>query len=167
MQGTLSESCFVITRTFDAPLDLVWTAWTDSVSLGAWLGPKGMQAHVIQHDLRPGGSLHTCFTTPGGPTVWGKFAYREIVPPSLLVWEHSFADEAGQIVRHPFSPTWPLKMLTTVNFENAGDKAKVTLTWCPMDATEIEDKTFVAGMEGMKTGWGGSFDSLADFLAKK
>ena len=56
---------------------------------------------------------------------WAKFVYREIVPPELLVWEHSFSDEAGGLTRHPLSPTWPLKLLTAeVTLEKAYPAAK-------------------------------------------
>ena len=85
--------------------------------------------------------------------------------PSDSVWVHSFSDEAGGLTRHPMSPTWPLELLTTVTFEEAaGEKTKLTLRWLPINATEEERRTFEAAHDGMRQGWGGSFDQLAAYL---
>ncbi len=98
--------------------------------------------------------------------MWAKFVYREIVAPERLVWVHSFSDEAGGLTRHPLSPTWPLELLTTVTFEDApGGKTKVTLRWSPLDATAEEQKTFDAAHDGMRGGWGGTFERLTAYLA--
>ena len=45
--------------------------------------------------------------------------FKDISPSGRLVWLHSFADEAGQLTRHPLSPTWPLTLLSTVAFDDA------------------------------------------------
>jgi len=99
--------------------------------------------------------------------MWAKFVYREVVAPELLVWEHSFSDEAGGLTRHPLSPTWPLNLLTRVTFDEAtGGKTKLTLRWTPLDATEEEQKTFAAAHDIMQGGWTGTFDQLGDYLAR-
>ncbi|MBI3886118.1 MAG: SRPBCC domain-containing protein, partial [Opitutae bacterium] len=36
---------FIVSRDFDAPLDLVWRAWTDPVDFARWWGPQGVKAH--------------------------------------------------------------------------------------------------------------------------
>ncbi len=78
--------------------------------------------------------------------MWAKFVYREIAAPERLVWVHSFSDEAGGLTRHPMSPTWPLEMLTTVTFEEAGPgKTKVTLRWSPLNATAEEQEDLRRG----------------------
>jgi len=103
---------------------------------------------------------------PTGNVMWAKFVYREIVAPERLVWEHSFSDEAGGLTRHPLSPTWPLRLLTTVTLEDApGGKTSLTLRWSPLDATPQEQSTFDAEHEGMRGGWGGSFERLDAYLA--
>jgi len=53
-----------------------------------------------------------------------------------------------------------------MTFEDAGGKTKITLHWSPLNPTEEERKTFAAGMDGMKAGWGGTMDQLAAYLAK-
>jgi uncharacterized protein YndB with AHSA1/START domain len=49
---------FVITRTFDAPRDLVWRAFTEAEHLKHWWGPKGFKMLSCKLDLRPGGIFH-------------------------------------------------------------------------------------------------------------
>ncbi len=155
---------FTITRTFDAPREIVWKAWTDPKLFSQWFGPKGFTSKVYTLDLRAGGMLHTCLKSPDGHEMWAKFVYREVTPPSRLVWEHSFSDQEGGITRHPGHKDWPLKLLTTVTLEAIGDQTKLTLTWIPLDATEIERKTFEEGIPGMNQGWSGTFEQLTAFL---
>lgn len=157
---------FRITRTFNAPRDVVWKAWTTPELFAKWFGPKGFSSTVKTMDFRPGGILHTCLKSPDGMEMWGKFVYREITPPSRLVWEHSFSDAAGNITRHPGHATWPLTLITTVMLEDAGEKTNLTLTWVPFNATDLETRTFAEGIPGMNQGWGGTFDQLTSFLAQ-
>lgn len=156
---------FVITRVFDAPRELVWKAWTDPEMAAQWFGPKGCTTRIAKHELRPGGVWHSHMTMPDGTDMWGKFVYREVVPPSRLVWLHSFSDASENLTRHPLSPEWPLTMVTTVILEDVDGKTRITLTMTPHEATASERKIFVAGMAGMNMGWGGSFDQLAALLS--
>src|SRR5437868_65161 len=113
-QTTNTQSApFVISRVFDAPRDVVWKAWTERDRLMQWFGPKGFTMPVANLDFRPGGMFHYCLRTPDGQPMWGKFIYREIIPPQRIVLVNSFSDEQGNITMHPFSPTWPRQMLST------------------------------------------------------
>ena len=161
-----AEGEFVITRVFNAPRELVWKAWTERARLMKWFGPKGFTMPIAKLDFRPGGILHYCMRSPDGTEMWGKFTYREIVPPERIVLVNSFSDEKGNLTRHPLSPTWPLEMLTTTTFADQGGKTAVTVQWVPLNATEEERKTFDTSHEGMRQGWTGTFEQLAEYLAK-
>jgi uncharacterized protein YndB with AHSA1/START domain len=121
---------------------------------------------VAKMDFRPGGTCHSCLRTPDGHEMWGKFIYREIAKPERLVYEQHFSDAAGGITRHPGRATWPLHMLTTVTLAEQNGKTLVTAHWAPLDATEEERQTFDGAHGDMKQGWSGSFEQLADYLAK-
>ena len=129
---------FVISRTFDAPRDLMYRVWTESDHLEHWFGPKGVTTFHCTNDFRPGGLMHYGLRNPDGSEYWGRWVYREIVPPEKLVFIVSFSDPEGGVTRHPMAPDWPLHMLSTVTFEPEGDKTKVTVRWTPWDATESE-----------------------------
>ncbi|WP_431861842.1 SRPBCC family protein [Azospirillum sp.] len=157
---------FSISRVFAAPRPLVWRAWTDPAMLARWFGPKGCTAAILTMDLRPGGYQHARMEMPGGLVIWGKYVYRAVEEPSRLVWEHSFADAHGNVVPSPFGGAWPLRLLSTVTFEDLGAQGtKITVTWVPMDAAEEERTAFEDGKPSMTGGWTGSFEQLDAFLA--
>jgi uncharacterized protein YndB with AHSA1/START domain len=158
---------FVITRAFDAPRGLVWKAWTESEPLKHWWGPKGFTMLSLKLDLRPGGVFHYCMRAPNGSEMWGKFVYREIVAPELLVFIVSFADEKGISTRHPLSPTWPLEVLNTLTFSEQEGRTTLTVQAVPINATESERKTFEAGRKSMQQGFTGTLDQLAAYLASE
>jgi len=157
---------FVITRIFDAPRELVWKAWTERDRLMQWFGPKGFTMSAAKMDFRPGGVFHYCLRSPDGKEMWGKFVYREIVAPERIVLVNSFSDESGGLTRHPMSPTWPLEMLSTTTFVEQGGKTVLTIRWKPLNPTEEERKTFDGAHGGMQQGWTGTFEQLAEYLAK-
>jgi uncharacterized protein YndB with AHSA1/START domain len=159
-------SPFVITRVLDAPRDRVWKAWTEAERLKHWWGPQGFKVHTCKVDLRPGGIFHYGMTAPDGSDMWGRFTYREIVAPEKLVFIVSFSDPKGGVTRNPWSEDWPLQTLSTVTFEAQSGKTKVTVQWVPHDATEAERKGFDEGRDGMKQGWGGTFDQFSAYLRK-
>ena len=158
---------FIITRRFAASRQRVWDAWTKPELFATWFGPKGVTTTLLTFDLRPGGMIHARMDNHeiAGSAIWGKFVPREVTAPERLVWEHSFADADANIVPAPFFDVWPLRLLTTVTFEDAGEGTSVTVTWVPLDATPAEQQAFAAQMSSMTMGWGGSFDQLDALLA--
>jgi uncharacterized protein YndB with AHSA1/START domain len=157
---------FVTTRMFDAPRELIWKAFTEPERLQHWFGPKGSTIVASKMELRVGGTYLGAMRDGEGRVMWAKFVYREIVPPERLSWEHSFSDQNGGLTRHPLSPTWPLKLLTTVTLtEEPAGQTRVTIRWSPLEATAEEQATFDAAHGGMTAGWAGTFDRLAEYLA--
>ncbi len=159
---------FVITHVFRAPRALVWDAWTKREHLAHWMGPKGTTIARSSLELRLGGIFHYGMQTPDGALMWGKWVFREIVPPERLVVVVSFSDENAGITRHPFAPDWPLETLSTMTFaEHAGigRGTTVVLNWRPLNATEAERRAFAASHAGMEQGWSGTLEQLEGYLA--
>ena len=156
---------FVITRTVNAPRELVWKAYTEREHLMRWFGPKGFTMPSCTLDLRPGGFFHYCMRTPDGVDMWGKWIFREIVKPEKIVNLVSFSDAQGGVTRHPMSPTWPLETLATTTFTEHEGKTTIAVRWAAFNATEEEQKTFNDSHEGMRMGWSGTFEQLEAFLA--
>jgi uncharacterized protein YndB with AHSA1/START domain len=157
---------FVIQRGFKAPRAIVFDAFTNPERMKQWWGPKGFTVIASKMDLRPGGTYHYGMQAPDGAAMWGKFVYREIVRPERIVLVNSFSDEAGGLTRHPMSATWPLEMLSTFLFAEENGGTALTIKWSPLDADETERATFAGAHDGMRQGWTGTLDQLAEYLAK-
>jgi uncharacterized protein YndB with AHSA1/START domain len=162
------KETFVINRTFDAPLDLMFQMWTDPKHFSQWLPPTGMTMQFLQSDIRTGGGTFY-FMTGNNLKMYGRAHYLEIRKPDLLVYTQQFCDENQNISRHPLAPTWPETMLTTVNLTAEGsDRTRVSVTWETHGATTPEElKTFIQAKAGMTQGWTGSFDKLDEYIAKQ
>jgi predicted 3-demethylubiquinone-9 3-methyltransferase (glyoxalase superfamily)/uncharacterized protein YndB with AHSA1/START domain len=160
---------FTISRTFDAPRDLVWKAWTEAERMAQWWGPKGAAIRVMKLDLRPGGIFHYAMQYQPGRDVFGRMAYREIAAPERLVFVTSFSDAQGGITRAPFpqiGETWPLEVLNTVTLTERDGKTTVSVRGEPINATGEELATFMRMFDSMRQGFGGTFDKLAAYLAQ-
>lgn len=155
---------FVISRTFDAPRDVVWKAWTERDRLTKWFGPRGFVTEYARLDFRPGGIYLYKLKAPDGKDMWGKFSYREITPPRRLVWVNSFSDESANVTRHPLHEEWPLEMLTTVTFEENAGKTTVTVNFRALNPSDRERHTFDSNHDSMRMGWGGTLDQLEQYL---
>ena len=160
-------SAFTISRVFDAPRDLVFKVWTERDHLVHWWGPKGLTMLHCTNDLRPGGVMHYGMGRPGGAEMWGKWVYREIVPPERLSFVVSFSDPQGNTTRAPFSADWPLEVLSIVTFtvvENS--KTLASMDAVPINANEKERDMFRGFTASMQNGWTGTLDQLAEYLKR-
>ena len=167
--GAPAAQQFVITRTYDAPRDLVWKAWTEADRLAQWWGPRGAKIRVIKLEVRPGGVFHYSMQFKPGHEMFGRFVYREIAAPERLVFINSFSDADGGLTRAPFpqlGDKWPLEVLNTLTLAEQGGKTTLTLRGNPINATEEEVAMYTSMFDSMRQGFGGSFDKLAEHLAK-
>jgi uncharacterized protein YndB with AHSA1/START domain len=157
---------FIINRSFDAPLDLMFKMWTDPKHFAQWLPPTGATMEFIHCDIRTGGESFYVMPTSSGVKMYGKVNYLKIEKPDTLVYTQQFCDENENLSRHPFAPTWPATMLTMVKLTEEGpNRTRVTITWEPYgEATAEEVETFVKAKAGMTQGWTGSFDKLDAYL---
>ncbi len=152
---------FVLARSFEAPIERIFEMWTNPEHLSRWLPPAGQQMQIIRGEIRQGGK--TFWRMHGSNRQFcGQIEYLQIEKPNRLVYVQQFCDEQERISRHPFAPTWPEKMLTTVDFTTEGpEQTRVRVTWEPYGPTTTEEvATFVKERSGMTLGWTGSFDKL-------
>jgi uncharacterized protein YndB with AHSA1/START domain len=161
----LGENRFVINRSFAAPIETVFSMWSDPNHLAKWMPPTGSQMEFLRADIRPGGETFYVMTNDAFK-MYGKTKYLEITPPNQMVYTQEFSDEKGGMSRHPLAPTWPESMLTVVNFYAEGpDQTRVQVTWRPHGKVLPEEvAVFMEARGGMTMGWTGSFDKLDDHL---
>jgi uncharacterized protein YndB with AHSA1/START domain len=155
---------FEMKRTFAAPRELVWKAWTDPALIARWYGPN---AETIIHrlDLKPGG-LWLLEMRWGEKSMFQRVEFTEVTPPERLVWLHANADGDWNIISNPMMPDWPRLLHTTVTFQEDGDRTSMRLTWVPHDASAAEIACFAAAMDNMGKGWGAGMALLEELLAE-
>lgn len=160
----IAGEAFVITKTLNAPRELVWKVWTEPEHLAKWWGPVGFEMCGVKVDLKPGGVFHYGMKASNGQMMWGKFVYREIAAPERMIFTNGFADEKGNFTRHPMASVWPLEVLNTLTFDEENDKTTLTLSGVPINASEEEIKMFRSGFSSMQQGFGGTFAQLDTYL---
>jgi uncharacterized protein YndB with AHSA1/START domain len=150
-----------IVRTFDAPVDEVWQAWTDPAKVKQWWGPKGFTAPSVKNDLRVGGTYLYSMKSPDGKEYWSTGTYREIVPQKKIVVTDSFADKTGKVVpasEYGMEGEWPLETTMTVTFDEASGKTALTLEYSGVPAGKMSEMA--------KAGWNESLDKLGASLKR-
>lgn len=89
----------VLPRVFDAPVDQVWKAWSDSEDVMQWWGPTGFTSPVAEMDFREGGTSLVCMRAPeeyGGQDMYNTWTYRKIVPMERIEFIQHFANRDGK-----------------------------------------------------------------------
>jgi uncharacterized protein YndB with AHSA1/START domain len=140
-----------VTRTYDAPLNAVWEAWTNPEEVAQWWGPRGFSLTTHSHDLRTGGHWHYTMHGPDGTNYENTTHYLEVAPRQRMVYDHG---------GHKDRP--PLFRVTALFTERAG---RTQLDMSMMFATpEIADE-----MRGFikQAGGEGTWDRLAEYLGKR
>lgn len=84
----------VVTRTFDAPVELVFEAWSTPELFRRWWVPRsmGMTLTACEMDVRTGGQYRLGFD---GVDFFGR--YLEVTPPTRIVWTNEEGGEDGSV----------------------------------------------------------------------
>jgi len=147
------ERALTLTRVFDAPRDLVWRAWTDPRHLAQWFGPRGFTSSVPELDVRVGGALRIVMHGPDGNDYPMKGVFREVAPPTRLVFTNIAIDNDGNHL---------LEGETTVILEEQGGKTRLTLTTHAKGLVPAAPQM----LAGMEAGWSQSLDKMAELVVK-
>jgi uncharacterized protein YndB with AHSA1/START domain len=151
--GPQGDREIVVTRTFNAPRDLVFDAFTKPELVKRWmLGPEGWSMPVCNIDLRVGGKGRYEWANAerqSGMALTAEFL--EIVPPERIVHTELFDQDwtGGKTV------------ITTTFTERAG-KTTMTMT-IVYPSAEARDSVLKSGME---QGMAMSYDRLDSILAR-
>src|SRR6476469_4914429 len=95
------NATLIISRTFNAPRELVYEVWTKPEHLAKWWGPAGAELKVTKLELRPGGMFLYCMTMPHGNAMWGRFVYQNFNRPQGMEFTSAISDESGGIQPNP------------------------------------------------------------------
>ncbi|HKF18474.1 MAG TPA: SRPBCC family protein [Candidatus Dormibacteraeota bacterium] len=139
----------VMTRTFDAPRDLVFKTMTDPHLIPQWWGPRYLTTTVDEMDLRPGGRWRYVQRDPQGNEHAFHGVYHDIAAPERLVLTFEYEGVPGHV------------MLDTVTLEELDGKTRLT------DQSVFQSVADRDGMvqSGMGSGATEMMDRLEELLA--
>ena len=152
--GDLSDRELVLTRTFNAPPEKVFRAWTEPELLTQWFAPLPWTTPRAELDVRPGGTNFIVMRSPEGEDFPSAGVYLEVVKNERLVITDAYT-RAWEPSSQPF-------MTIILTFEDIGGKTRYTarvLHWTAADRERHEQM-------GFHQGWGQCADQLAELLQR-
>lgn len=155
---------YVLERTFKAPRDLVWRAWTEPELLSRWYGPN-VETTIHQFDLKVGG-LWLGAMSWGGNTFHSKQEFTAVTPPDYIAWLQSSTDAEWNVIPSPMMPNWPKTCFVSATFTETDGETHMRLTTSPHEASAEEIAAFAAIMGNMDSGWASGMDILDGMLAE-
>lgn len=82
-----------INMEFDAPLPLVWDAFTKAEILDQWYAPKPWMSKTKYMDFKEGGRRFYAMVSPEGVEKWSVQTYTSISPKTNFKMTSAFSDE--------------------------------------------------------------------------
>ena len=152
VNSDLLDREIVLTRTYDAPRELVFDAWLDRERISEWFGPDGFRTTILEMDPRPGGTWRFILHGPDGVDYPNRIDYLEIRRPERLVYAH----------RSDFEPP-EIEFETTVNFVQRGGQTEVSLRMLFKTAAQHD---LAVEKYGAIEGAHQHLQRLADYLAR-
>ncbi|HEY1682843.1 MAG TPA: SRPBCC domain-containing protein [Candidatus Tumulicola sp.] len=132
-----NAACFTLTRTFDAPCDVVFRVFTQPEYVAEWWGCEGSTTIVHTLDVRTGGTYHIDLRLPDGSVYVNRGTYSDVLPGKRIV-------SSDGIATH------------TITFEERYGKTTVTLL-----AAYSTQAAFERAMElGVQIGTASSWDII-------
>jgi PhnB protein len=153
----LANKKLQVVREFDAPLEQVWRAWTESELLDQWWAPKPWKARTKSMDFREGGSWLYCMEGPEGEeSPWCRADYKTIDAQKSFTIVDAFCDENG----NDNSDTPNMHWKNVFSETNSGTRVEVEITFA-----SVADLEKIVEM-GFKEGFTAGLENLDELLAK-
>lgn len=143
----LKNRTLSLEKIFDAPIELVWEAWTSSEHIVKWWAPPGMELTVLAHEFKVGGHWKYAMPMPDGTEFVSEGTYKEIVEMEKIVTSADFRPMTEKVELH-------------VHFERLDNQTKFSFSVIH----ETEDYCKQQEQMGFYNGWGSAFDRLSTLL---
>lgn len=143
----LKNRTLTIEKVFNAPIQLVWDAWTQSDHIVKWWAPPGMSISVIEHNFLVGGKWKYSMPMPDGSEFISEGVYSEITPLKKIVTSADFKPMTENVELH-------------ATFETAGDQTQFTFSVVHASEEYCKQQEEM----GFYNGWGSTLERLAALL---
>jgi uncharacterized protein YndB with AHSA1/START domain len=143
-----SDTEILLTRTIDAPRDLVYQAYTDPEAIPQFWGPRKYTTRVDKLDVRPGGQWRYIQMDDEGNEYAFHGEYHEVKVPEKLVYTFIYEPRPEHVaVEH-------------LTFEDMGNKTRI------VDLMSFSSKEARDGMmqSGMESGSAELFDRFEEMV---
>ncbi len=146
-----------VERSFNAPVDLVWTAWTEAEILDQWWAPKPWTAQTKSMDFTEGGYWLYAMVGPESEKHWARADYITIKPEQFFSALDGFCDEHGEINTSLPRNKW----------ENSFEaKEDHTVVNCVLSFESLKDLEQIIAM-GFKEGFTAGLENLDQYIANQ
>jgi uncharacterized glyoxalase superfamily protein PhnB/uncharacterized protein YndB with AHSA1/START domain len=146
-----------VERSFNAPIDLVWAAWTESEILDQWWAPKPWVAKTKSMDFREGGHWLYAMVGPNNEKHWSRADYIKITPEKFFSSLDGFCDEEGT----------PNMSLPRNKWENSfSDQGHETIVNILLSFDTLKDLEKIIAM-GFKEGFTAGLENLDQYIASQ
>jgi glutathione S-transferase len=145
----MSDETLTLLRTFKAPRERVFDAFTQKEAIQAWFGPEGCNAPSVALDPKPGGKYRIEIHSPEGTVYVVTGTFREVQRPEKLVFTWAWLQGTG------VGP----ETLVTLSFAEKGGATELMLVHSGFATATDRDNH--------NRGWSSSLECLTSMLAGK
>ncbi len=145
-QTDTQSRVLTMTRSFDAPVPLLFKVWTQPEHMARWWGCAGSTVESAVADLRVGGTYRVVMRLEDGAMHRVTGVYREIDAPNRLSFTWAWEDDDGDLGH---------ETVVTVSFEAAGAKTLMHFRQAIFETAEM--------CMLHNQGWTASFERLDDY----
>jgi uncharacterized protein YndB with AHSA1/START domain len=144
---------FRVSRSFAAPRETVFKAWSSADHVRRWFTPEGLSTPHARVQMHVGGPFEVCMRAPDGTEHWVRGSFTEVSPPDRLVLDTRVEDATGHVLFH---------CLTEVDFVEAlgGTRMDVVQTY------RLDDPEAAWMVSGAPEGWRSTLDNLVREIAR-
>jgi uncharacterized protein YndB with AHSA1/START domain len=136
---------------YEAPVKVVWDAWTDLQQVEKWWGPRGFTVTTKSKDLHPSGKWIYTLRGPDGTEYPNITTYHVVLKYEKLVYDHGGNDEREKL------------FTVSVTFKEDKGKTTMRMVYTLPTAEEAKNtKHFIKQANGHST-----WDRLGEFLENK
>lgn len=135
-------------KTFEVPVEALYTAWTDGSQLKQWWKPSGLSLSDVQNELSEGGKIAYRFEGAEGQGLTIDGTYQEVAPQERLVytWNWQFPDEK-------LNSSYKLEVV----FKSSGNGSSIEISQ--------QDEEQQESVKPKASAWDEELNHLADFLS--